>query len=196
MRLADVVLRRGHLSESALVEVWNTGVRPVHLDRCGICAERALEISHWLEDVQTLGRTEAEAVFTPERLNAQRGQILQRLEQLDRPAKVISFPARAARVSDASDHRRVSPAWLAAAAAAGLMIGVVSVEFSHQLGFDWTPPPPVTTTAQSVPQTVESTTPADATALFDDPYSRTELSSFQAMADMTPRLVEVVASRR
>src|SRR6187549_949349 len=64
MRLADVVLRRGHLSESALVEVWNTGVRPVHLDRCDICAERALEISHWLEDVQALGVADADAVFT------------------------------------------------------------------------------------------------------------------------------------
>src|SRR5688572_27855100 len=75
MRLADVVFRRGHLSEAALVEVWNTGMRPAHLDRCDICAERALEISHWLEDVQALGRAGADAVFTPERLTAQRGQI-------------------------------------------------------------------------------------------------------------------------
>ena len=190
MRLADVVLRRGHLSESALVEVWNTGVRPAHLDHCDICAERALEMSHWLEDVQTLGREDADAVFTGERLSAQRGQILQRLEQLDRPAKVISFPARKKRSADALEVRRVSPGWLAAAAAAGLTIGVISVELSHTLGFRGTPP---TEMARNIPQAPELVTGPDAAALFDDPYERTQLSSISAMDDLTPRMIDVVA---
>lgn len=193
MRLADVVFRRGHLSEAALVEAWNTGVRPVHLDRCDICAERALEISHWLEDVKSLGRTDADAVFTPERLNAQRGQILQRLEQLDRPAKVISFPARAARVSENGEGRRVSPAWLAAAAAAGLTIGVVSVELSHTLGLRV---PKQMASGTTVPQPQASFSGIDAAALSDDPYARTQLGSLDEMDEMTPRLIDVVAINR
>ncbi|HUR21935.1 MAG TPA: hypothetical protein VMZ90_14060 [Vicinamibacterales bacterium] len=196
MRLGDVVLRRGHLSESALVEVWNTGVRPVHLDRCDICAERALEISHWLEDVKDLGRTDADAIFTGERLTAQRGQILSRLEQLDRPAKVISFPARKTRVADAGEGRRVSPGWLAAAAAAGLTVGVISVELSHSL---MSGQAPGTVAGGTVPQPgPELTTAADASALFDDPYSQTELSALQAMSELTPRIipVDVVARNR
>lgn len=194
MRLADVVLRRGHLSESALVEVWSTGVRPVHLDRCDICAERALEMSHWLEDVQTLGRADADAVFTGERLTAQRGQILQRLEQLDRPAKVISFPARKARIAEANDGRRVSPAWLAAAAAAGLTIGVVSVELGHSLGIGSSPRQMASTT--TAPQPPELTTGADAWALYDDPYAQTQLGSLSAMEEMTPRMIPVDAVAR
>ena len=193
MRLADVVLRRGHLSEAALVEVWSTGVRPVHLDRCDICAERALEISHWLEDVQALGRADADAVFTPERLNAQRGQILQRLEQLDRPAKVISFPARKTRVSVAGEGRRVSPGWLAAAAAAGLTVGVISVELSHSLGFGARP---TEMASSSQPQTPDLTTGADPSTLDDDSLARTELGSLSAMDEMTPRMIDVVAINR
>ena len=194
MRLADVVLRRGHLSEAALVEVWNTGIRPVHLERCDICAERALEISHWLEDVQALGRADADAVFTPERLTAQRGQILQRLEQLDRPSKVISFPARKVRTSDGLEGRRISPGWLAAAAAAGLTIGVISVELSHSLGIRSNP----TQIASGItaPQVPDLVTGPDAATLLDDPYERTQLGSLSAMDDMTPRIVDVVASNR
>ena len=194
MRLADVVLRRGHLSEAALVEVWNTGVRPVHLDRCDICAERALEMSHWLEDVQTLGRADADAVFTGERLSAQRGQILQRLEQLDRPAKVISFPARKAKVTEAG-ARRVSPAWLAAAAAAGLTVGVVSVELSHSLGMRNNP---TQMAASNVPpQVPDLVTGPDAATLDYEPYERSQLGgSLSAMDEMTPRMVDVVARNR
>ena len=186
MRLADVVLRRGHLSETALVEVWSTGVRPAHLDRCDICAERALEMSHWLEDVKALGRADADAVFTGDRLTAQRGQILQRLEQLDRPAKVISFPARKARIAGAGD-RRVGPAWLAAAAAAGLTVGVIGVEFGHSLGFGLKPTQmAATTTTPQLPDL--STTGTD---LYDDPYAQTELLSLSAMDELTPRMIPV-----
>jgi len=194
MRLADVVLRRGHLSESALVEVWSTGVRPAHLDRCDICAERALEISHWLEDVKELGRTDADAVFTGERLTAQRGQILSRLEQLDRPAKVISFPARKTRIAEVGEGRRISAGWLAAAAAAGLTVGVISVELSHTLELRSKP----TQMAASVtpPQVPDQTTVADASMLDDDRYARPELGSLSAMDEMTPRLIDVVAIKR
>jgi hypothetical protein len=197
MRLGDVVLRGGHLSEAALVESWSSGIRPAHLDRCDICAERALEMSQWLEDVKSLGRTDAEIVFTPERLTAQRGQVLQRLEQLDRPAKVISFPARKPRVSDPGESRRVSPGWLAAAAAAGLTIGVVGVELGHQLGIGTNPAPFVAVaTPPSTPVEAPPSTGADAAGLYDDPYARTELGSLSAMDEMTPRLVDVVAINR
>lgn len=194
MRLSDVVLRRGHLSEAALAEAWNTGVRPAHLDRCDICDERAIELSHWLESVQALGKADADAVFTPERLTAQRGQIMQRLEHLDRPAKVISFPARSARSLKAGESRRVSPGWLAAAAAAGLTLGVVSVELSHTLQQAPESAQLVTSSAQAP----ASMTVIDASALDleGDPYSRTHLGPLHEMDEMTPYLVDVVAFNR
>lgn len=193
MRLADVVLRRGHLSEDALVEVWSTGVRPAHLDQCDICTERAVDMSRWLEDVRTMGLEEADDVFSAERLKAQRGQVMARLEQLDRPAKVISFPARSSRLAEASGLRRISPGWLAAAAAAGLMLGVLSGELSH-LFTDATGQTP-TQVATATPSTTQ-VSPIDASALYDDPYGRSQLGSLSALDEMTPRLVDFVASNR
>ena len=189
MRLADVVLRRGHLSENSLVEVWNTGVRPAHLDRCDICAERAIEMSRWLEDVQAIGVADADAAFSEQRLTAQRGQVMARLNQLDQPARVISFPAGPNRLAADVGLRRISPGWMAAAAAVGLMIGVISGELSHALFSN----------THTVPQVVAVQPPVassaiDAAALYDDPYGSTELGSLSAMDEMTPRLVEVVAA--
>ena len=44
MRLIDMVLRQGHLSEQALMEALTGGDRPAHLDRCDLCAERAVDL--------------------------------------------------------------------------------------------------------------------------------------------------------
>ncbi len=193
MRLADVILRRGHLSENALVEVWSTGVRPSHLDRCDICAERAVDMSRWLEDVRDIGAAETDAVFPEERLAAQRSQVLQRLESLDRPAKIISFPARAVRPSDAA-NRRVSPGWLVAAAAAGLALGIVSIELSHTFDVGSAPTTQVAGSATGQPSALG--TVIDVSILEEDPYSRTQLGSLEAMDEMTPRLIDVVAIKR
>lgn len=189
MRLADAVLRRGHLSERALIDVWTTGIHPAHLDRCDQCAERALEMSRWLEDVQTTGREDAEAVFTDDALVRQRDQVLSRLAQLDRPSKVISFPAASPATRQPYAARRVNPGWLAAAAAAGLMIGVVSMELSHML------PLGGTETASQV--VAVPTSSYDDSELLHTTYANPSVGGLDALDDMTPRVVDVVlASNR
>lgn len=190
MRLADAVLRRGHLSENALVEVWNTGVRPAHLDACDICAERALEISRWLEDVRALGRAEADAVFSDERLTAQRGQVLARLAQLDRPAKVISFPARTLLLSDPAGGRRITPAWLAAAAVAGLILGIASGELSH-LATWGQPDRPAVIAGPATPSA------ADGERFLDGIFERPGFGALSTLDEMTPRAADMIlASNR
>lgn len=194
MRLADAVLRRGHLSENALVEVWNTGVRPAHLDACDICAERALEISRWLEDVQALGRAEADAVFSDERLTAQRGQVLARLAQLDRPAKVISFPARPAQFLDPAAGRRITPAWLAVAAAAGLMLGVLSGELSHLTSWGRAATPAVVAGGQRTPDAPSTT---EGVQFLDGTFERPGFGALSTLDEMTPRAADMIlASNR
>jgi hypothetical protein len=197
MRLADVVLRRGHLSEDALVEVWNTGVRPAHLDTCDICSARALEVGRWLGDVQSLGVATADAVFTEERLTAQRGQILDRLAQLERPSKVISFPAASASVRENGvvKTRRVNPAWVAAAAAAGIMVGVVSVELRH-LAFG-SASPTTTTVSQAQPAPAPVATPASDFSLLDQGFDEASVGGLHALDAMTPRVADLIlASNR
>lgn len=134
MRLVDAVFRQGHLSEQALVEAIMTGERPAHLDRCDICAERAVELSRWLDDVRKLGLDAAELAFPAEKLAAQQSQIMRKLEQLDEPSRVIAFPRQTPMAMREGGGRRVAPAWLGVAAAAGLVIGVIGGHFSARVG--------------------------------------------------------------
>lgn len=189
MRLSDVVLRRGHLSEDALVDVWSSGIRPAHLDECALCASRALEMSRWLEDVQALGRADADAEFSDAQLDSQKHQILDRLAELDRPSKVISFPA----VSPAAREVTPRPAragWVAlAAAAAGIMIGVIGMEFSHGLGS--TTEPPAMAKVAATPQLT-----ADDLAILEGAFERPRLTPLQTLDEMTPRVADVVLASR
>ena len=71
---------------------------PSHLDRCDICAERAVRARPVARRRrERRASTTADAAFPPERLAAQQAQILRRLEQLDQPARVIAFPAQSPR---------------------------------------------------------------------------------------------------
>lgn len=133
MRLTDLIMRQGHLSEQSLTEALLTGERPVHLDRCDLCSQRAVELGRWLDDVRQLGHDAADAVFPPERLQAQHSQILRRLEQLDQPARVISFPIQSRSWGAEPQRRRFAPAWVGAAVAASLVVGVIGGRLSVQL---------------------------------------------------------------
>ena len=134
MRLVDAVLRQGHLSERALVDAIMTGDRPLHLDRCDICAERAVDLGRWLDEARAIGTEAADAAFPAERLSAQHVQIMRKLEQLDQPSRVINFPSLSRREIRSSSDRRVAPAWVGVAAAAGLAIGLVGGQLTARLG--------------------------------------------------------------
>jgi hypothetical protein len=134
VRLIDGLFRRGHLSERALVDALLTGDRPAHLDRCDICADRAVDLGRWLDDVKTAGVEAADAAFSPERLAMQQTQILRRLEQLDQPARVIAFPTQTRLGQRDPNDRRVAPAWIGVAAAAGLVLGLVGGQVTARMG--------------------------------------------------------------
>ena len=98
-----------------------------HLTDCAPCASRYAELTAFRNALRTEGTAEADQIFTPERLREQHQQIARRLELVSRPARVISFPGRfVRRTMNASlaGTSRTAPRWIAAAAAAGLFIGV------------------------------------------------------------------------
>jgi hypothetical protein len=121
-------LRLGtHLDDAAIAAIWTDnaleGRRPTHphLRVCTPCRTRFALFAEWLEELRTDAAAEADEAFPAERLAAQHAQIFRRIEAAERPARVIAFPrvpvAAAARPSTASR-------WIAAAAAAGLIVGV------------------------------------------------------------------------
>jgi hypothetical protein len=189
VRIADTILRGGHISEQALVDAWQTGVRPAHLDHCEICADRAIDLARWLAQTRQLGLESADAVFTPERLAAQQSQILRKLEQLDRPSKLLSFPRATAplQIADTQMPVRHSTAPWIAVAAACLMLGVVAGRLSV-----WTPAPPKQAAQQSPAIVVPpATAPSEPTEFLGE-ITRPELNSLSALETLTPQ-VGVVA---
>lgn len=123
--------RSGHLEEEQLLECYVAGrtgepLNPrlaEHLDTCAACADQYQDLTIQLEDVRRDGTAEADAVFGPDVLARQQAQIARRLEHIHRSAKVIAFPGRDASPSGPRAGQ-LTTRWIAAAAAAGLFIGV------------------------------------------------------------------------
>ena len=123
----------GHLSDDRLIEACTTeplGSRErEHLQRCPECATRQSDLVGLLEDVAVAAESEADAAFPPERLARQQARILARVAQDGRPARVISFPG----YGHEAGYMPARPAvrWVAGAAAAGLVIGLVAGHMSR-----------------------------------------------------------------
>lgn len=131
-----------HLTEERLFDVYlaERAAEPVdppsaeHLADCEACGVRYANLVSMMDTVRREGEAEADAVFTPERLHAQEQQIARRIALVGRPARVLSFPGRVVRRTIAVSSSRTAPRWIAAAAAAGLFVGV-AVGASYQ--FRW-----------------------------------------------------------
>ncbi len=81
-----------------------------------------------LDAYRAAAHAEADAQFDERALDTQRHKILARLAHLGETARVIRFPAAPRNVvAAASANRR----WISVAAAAGLIIGLISGQFLH-----------------------------------------------------------------
>jgi hypothetical protein len=95
-----------------------------HLSDCPTCGTRFAELVSFMDTLRSEGQAEAEAIFTPERLRAQHQHIARRLAHVGRPARVISFPGQLVRRTITASTSQTAPRWVAAAAAAGLFVGI------------------------------------------------------------------------
>ena len=113
-----------HLSDDQLLESYVLATHEGHLSACGECRARFDDLVRALDELREDAVSEADAVFTTERLHEQRERIVRRLERHGHPAEVLTFPSRLGREQAA--HRLLGPArrWVAGAAAAGLVAGL------------------------------------------------------------------------
>jgi len=131
-----------HVQEDRLIDCYfaeRSGELPDppvvdHLEECAQCGERYGELTRFLDALRKEADSETDTVFAPERLQAQQQAIAHRLEHVSRAARVISFPGRfvSRRITSTP---RVATRWIAAAAAAGLFVGVAVGMFSESQGF-------------------------------------------------------------
>lgn len=128
--------RRRHLDDDAIAELWSSRVaaseitsgpasasadEEAHLRSCAECRARYDAFAGWLDDARAEAIDEADEIFSTERLAAQQTQILRRLETLERPGRVLAFPRFR---HSGTSVRRGPQRWIAAAAVAGLIVGV------------------------------------------------------------------------
>ena len=149
-----------HLKDDRLVECYfatRTGDLPdprdaEHLADCPECTDRYAELTAFMGGLREDAEAEADELFPAERLEAQQARILHRISRFQRSARVISFPARDVAVAS-TPAARVPPRWLAAAAAAGLFIGVAVGGFIGPAGLrPSTPPMQVGSSVEPRPQ--------------------------------------------
>ena len=109
-----------------------------HLGDCDACRRRYDELGHFLTTLRTESDAELEASFPPERMRTQLQDIARRLESIGRAARVISFPGSMALRQAHASTARLATRWVAAAAAAGLFVGVAAgtaFNFGSRLNF-------------------------------------------------------------
>jgi hypothetical protein len=191
------MMRHPHLSDDRLIEVCldqaSAASERQHLESCAECEERRASLARLLADASGVARAEADAVFTPERLGRQHARILQRVEQEARLGRVISFPAGQ---GQRPSLLRVRPGmrWVAGAAAAGLVIGLLAGHLAHDLPAGGVLPASQGTPAAASLQAV-STTMSEEEFLgrLEVAIEGTSGSALRPLDDLTPLVWEVAA---
>jgi anti-sigma factor RsiW len=144
-----MIVRAPHLQDDALYDCYYAERRgePIdppsaeHLVDCDACARRYADVGAFLTTLSADAETEVDTLFPAERLRQQQQDIAKRLELVGRAARVITFPGRRS-VTPPQTARpsatRITTRWIAAAAAAGLFVGVAAGTFFNFVpGFDF-----------------------------------------------------------
>jgi hypothetical protein len=187
---------RSHLSDDRLIDVClDNADYPAernHLDSCPECAERGAQLSRMITDIAAVTVAEADAAFSVERLAKQRARILQRLEQEGRAGRVITFPSNLSQRP--SLRGRPGMRWVAGAAAAGLLIGVVAGHLAHVVVPSGSPThvvlQPPGTTLHAVSTTLSE---EEFLGMLEVAIEGTTGASLRPLDDMTPLVWEVAA---
>jgi hypothetical protein len=122
----------GHLSARELADLWPNGRTHPHLAGCGQCRSEYDALAEVVLAARDAA-AEADGHFPAERLAAQQAQILRRLENAERPARVLPFPPSTRPFPGVRTGAR---RWIAAAAAAGLLTGIVAGR-TFDFGSSW-----------------------------------------------------------
>lgn len=181
-----------------------------HLHGCEACTWRYAELIAPLEQLRVDAASEADEIFTPARLDAQRAAIRETLEQGARATHIIPFPAHSARVGRSVIGRPMFR-WVAAAAAAGLLVGVSAGRFivlnNHaaapvsRIAVAKMAPAAQANTVSPRPATYQPGSMTDeAAAAFmgevEAAVSQHRIAALSALDDLTPHAREAVLARR
>lgn len=194
-------MRRNHLSEERLAEMCLTEApsssEQQHLGACSACETRRVSLAHVLGEIAQAASEDAAAALSAERLAKQQLRIMKRLEHEGRPGRVISFPAHQP-LEAAALRTRPASRWIAAAAVAGLIIGVAAGRIGYNPSRVLLSSQALSSPAPTRPAGVAAMRTVSTTISDDELLGRIELAidgrggaSLQALDDLTPRTWDV-----
>jgi hypothetical protein len=163
-----------------------------HLADCGRCREITEHAASLFVEARAQAEREADAVFTDAALDRQRACVMRRIEQHGQPARVLPFPAPSLAWSDTG---HVARRWIAAAAAAGLLVGAFAGRFVT-LRHEGRPAASTTATATAISAPGGAVAaPAAAERAADEAFlvelevaASPRIEPLQALDAMTPRI--------
>jgi hypothetical protein len=121
-----------HLTEEQLIAHGPDAELPPDIAGCDRCLALHQSVTQTLREVTATAAVSADAAFPPERLARQRARILTRLQRHGQQARVLAFPLPRTH-RPALLHPRSLRRWVAAAAAAGLIVGLVAGRTVHDI---------------------------------------------------------------
>lgn len=124
-----------HLSDDQLMEAYPVAADGGHLDACIECRARYDVLSRMFDEFRDDAVSEADTIFTAERLTVQRDRILRRLERQGHSADVLMFPRHSSGQQAARPWLDPGRRWVAGAAVAGLVAGLfLGFEVDRRMG--------------------------------------------------------------
>jgi hypothetical protein len=120
-----------HLTEEQLI-AHGADALPPDIAACDTCQSLHRSVAQTLREVTTTAMLSADAAFPPERLARQRARILARIERYGQQARILAFPSPRAQRATLLRPRSLRR-WVAGAAAAGLIVGVVAGRTVHDI---------------------------------------------------------------
>ena len=129
--LDDNALIRRYLADRGLEALESNDEALLrHLVQCSSCEARYGALQVAFEQARDAAVEDAEMACSPDRMAHQRDRILRRIDAQQSGPRVLPFPA-ASQGTHADRHPRVIRRWVAAAAVAGLVVGLTAGRLLH-----------------------------------------------------------------
>jgi len=127
-------MTRHHLTDTELLALQfdrgHDGDAHDHVLACATCQARGRAVTELLDDVTRASAAETDALFGPDLMARQHARIMGRVAQECRSARIISFPAAA---PASLRPVRGGTRWVAAAVAAGVILGIVGEHVTERI---------------------------------------------------------------
>jgi hypothetical protein len=195
-------MTRHHLTDTEILALHFDSVRPqsvpsgrdgdahLHMAGCATCQSRGRAVTELLDGVTRATADETDALFGADLLARQHARIMSRVALECRSARIISFPAS---TPPPVRHARGGTRWVAAAVAAGVILGIVGEQLTERIARGGRPrrafQPAVAQVAQPGVAIRAVSTSSD-----DDFYGQVELA-FGSAAPAALRPLDVLTPR-